>query len=272
MLGAACSALLLAAPAAPSADPDGEELARKVRDRPRATHGARVMVLELHDGRGRVRRRRLRNFWQLTGESKRLVFAVMEPPELEHDAFLAEDWLDSSRQDDMWIYRHQRQRAERIGTPKRGEPFLGSDFTLEDIKKEDRVELDEYSWKNLGRKKVDGRSYWLLEQTPASPELARNLGFARAVSHVDPERWLRRRTRYYAADGSLLRTIDRADLVQEEGAWVANRIEARSESGHRSVFRIVSRDNRSPLPEDVFTVRALGRERLGSARALPPSR
>ena len=84
MLGAACAALLLAAPAASAADPDGDELARKVRDRPRATHGARVMVLELHDSRGRVRQRRMRNFWQLTDESKRLVFAVMEPPELKH--------------------------------------------------------------------------------------------------------------------------------------------------------------------------------------------
>ena len=107
----------------------------------------------------------------------------------------------------MWLYRRARKRAERIGNPRRGEAFLGSDFTLEDIKKEDRIELGEYTWKNLGREKLGRHPCWVLEQKPATEALARGLGFARAVSLVDAEHWLRRRIRYYAADGSLLRNI-----------------------------------------------------------------
>lgn len=266
---ATLAALLLTAGPGLAADPSGEEIARRVRDRPSADHATRTVVLELHDGEGRVRERRMRNFWKLGPDAKRLVFAVQEPPELEHDAFLAVDWFDSSRDDDQWIYRRQRKRAERIGMPKRGQPFLGSDFSLEDIKKEDRVELDEYRWKSLGREPLDGQPHLLLEQVPVRPELAESLGFARAVSHVDPVRWLRRRVRFYDAAGALLKQIDVGDLQRDGEVWWPRTIQSRSADGHRSVFRIVTRDTRTPVPDELFTVRALERERLGSARGLP---
>lgn len=269
LLRTASAALLLAGAPAQAAEPSGEELARKIRERPRAEGAARVVVLELHDDRDRVRERRMRNFWKLGPDAKRLVFAVQAPPDLKHDAFLAVDWFDSSRDDDQWIYRHARQRAERIGSPQRGESFLGSDFTLEDVKKEDWVELEEYTWKNLGQEKLDGSAHWLLEQTPRTPELATSLGFARAVSHVDPSRWVRRRIRYYDVEGKLLRTIDVGGFERDGEVWWPRRIEARAANGHRSVFRIESRDTRTRIPDELFTVRALERERLGSGRDLP---
>lgn len=269
LIRAASAALLLAAAPAQAAGPSGEELARKILERPRAEGAARVMVLELHDDRGRTRERRMRNFWKVGPDAKRLVFAVLAPPDLKHDAFLAVDWFDSSRDDDQWIYRRARRRAERIASPRRGQPFLGSDFTLEDVKKEDWVELDEYTWKNLGREKLEGRAHWLLEQTPRSPELAASLGFARAVTHVDPERWVRRRIRYYDAEGELLRTIDVGGFERDGEVWWPRRIEARAANGHHSVFRIESRDTETPIPDEVFSVQALERERLGSGRDLP---
>jgi len=267
--GGALAAVLLAVAPALAGDPSGEEIARRVEGRPRPSHAARIMVLELHDTEGRMRERRMRNFWKLTPDAKQLVFAVQTPPELKHDGFLAIDWFDSSRDDDQWIYRRQRKRAERIASPARGQPFLGSDFSLEDVKKEDRVELGEYRWKNLGQEQLDGRPHWLLEQTPANEDLAKSLGFARAVSHVDASRWVRRRIRFYDDDGSLVKTIEMSGFERAGDIWAPRRVEARSADGHRSVFRVEGRDTASPIPDAVFSVRALERERLGSGRGLP---
>lgn len=265
-----CVAVAMLAASAASADPSGEDLAQRIVARKRASQASRTVILELVDRDGAVRKRRMRSYWKLDPDAKRLIYAVTSPPDMKNDAFLAIDWLDSSRQDDQWIYEEVKRRAVRIGNPRRGEPFLGSDFSLEDLKKEDRVELGEFTWRNLGREAFEGRRYWLLEQTPASPRLARSLGWARAVSHVDPSRWTRRRIRFYDAKGDLLKTFDVTGLQKIDGFWTATRIEALSVDGHRSVLQYRDIDYRTELSDETFTVRTLEQGRLGERPPPPP--
>ncbi|MDJ0848253.1 MAG: outer membrane lipoprotein-sorting protein [Myxococcota bacterium] len=254
-------ALLLGAPAT-GAPPDGRELARLINERPRPAQVSRIAVLTLVDGQGKQRVRRLRNFWKLHPDARWLVFFALTPPELKHHAFLAHDPFDATRPDDQWFYRPTRRRAVRIPELSRGEPFLGSEFSFEDMKKEDRVEVDEFTWKTLGARKVEGREIWLLEQVPATPEIARALGYGRIVSQVDPRTFVRRRIEFFDRELAPLKTFEVRDVAQLGGFWMAQRIDAANhKTGHRSVLVFSEIDNESPVSDEIFTVRTLEAER-----------
>jgi hypothetical protein len=267
LAGVSCTAL-----ASPGELPEGEEVARRIDARSRSSQASRVATLELVDREGRVRERRLRSFWKLEPEARRLLIFALSPPEMKHEAFLAYDYFDSARDDEQWIYKPTRKQAQRIASPRRGDSFLGSDFTLEDLKKEDRVEVGEYTWKTLGEGTLDGQRVLLVEQVPATQRLAAELGYGRILNYVDPKLWMRRKIEFFDLRLEPLKTFDIGPIEQIDGYWTARRVEAvHHGTGQRSVLRFGEIDHRSPLDDALFSPRTMEEERserLGPAR--PP--
>jgi hypothetical protein len=258
-VGALCG-LLLWAPAA-AEPPSGEEIARRINARPRATQVSRLATLTLIDPDGRRRERKLLAFWKDRADARWLVFFALEPPDLEHEAFLAHDHFDAGRPDDQWYYRPARKRARRLPALSRSESFLGSEFTLEDVKKQERVELGDFRWKNLGRAELDGRDHWRIEQVPISPDVAAQLGHGRVESFVDPVTWMRRRIVFYDRDGALLKTFEIEGAEQVAGYWTARRIVATNHRNRRGSTLAFSKiDTTSPLDDGLFSTRTLESE------------
>ncbi len=253
---------LLWGASAPAETPDGEAIARLVNERPRPTHVSRLAVLTLVDSKRTRRERRLRSFSKLQSDARWLAVFALSPPELRRHAFLAHDPFDATRQDDQWYYRPSRRKAVRVPELSRGQPFLGSEFTFEDLKKEDRVEIDEFTWKRLGTEKVEGREHWVVEQVPVSPELARALGYGRIVNHVDPKTLLRRRIEFFDTKLAPLKTFEVREATRVGGYWMVKRIEAVHRKGHRSVLTFSETDTETPIADELFTVRTLEAERI----------
>lgn len=257
--------LLLPGGAAAQTLPDGEALAQRINERPRASQARRLMRLVLIDSKTEKRERNILSFWKLEPDARKLVLFALSPPDLKNSAFLAIDWFDSGRADEQWVYRPKRRRAKRIGDPNRSDSFLGSDFTLEDVKKEDRVEIGEFRWKTLTRGTFAGRPVFQLEQVPATPELAKHLGYARLLNTVDAERFLRLKLEFFDEAGKPTKTVELPEVRQIDGFWSAARIEARThEPPHRSVLLFDEVDYASPVPDEIFTVRTLEREQAES--------
>ncbi len=249
--------------------PEGEALARQINERPRAEHARRRVRLVLEPGPGE-RVREILSYWQLTPDARRLVMFALSPANWQGASFLSIDRFDAEAHDEQWLYRAGRgrekawgpRRAARIPAARRSESFLGSDFTLEDVRKEDRVEVGEYRWRTLGRGEVEGRPVYRLEQVPRTPELARDLGFARAVTQVDTERLLRLEISFRDASDRELRVIRCERVGRVDGYWTALEIHAHQlHPPHTSVLVFDEIDTRSPLPEGIFSIRSLELER-----------
>jgi catechol 2,3-dioxygenase-like lactoylglutathione lyase family enzyme len=257
-------AVLGAAPGA--AEPlTGDEIARKIEARPRPARVSRIATLTMIREEGKTRERQLASFWKTQPDARWIAFFTLSPPNLKNESFVSLDYVDWSRDDDQWIYVPERKRAQRVASPQRGDPFLGSDFSLEDMKNEDRVEIGEYTWRALGKGLFEGRELLVLEQTPVTPELARNLGYGRIVSHVDPSNWVRLRMEFYDPEGVRLKSFAMREIQEEDGAWTVKRIEAVDhETGHRSVLAFSDIDTTSPVADEIFTPRTMERERAAS--------
>jgi len=247
---------------APAALPSGDELARRINARDEGRQASRRLVMELVDKRGDVRVRETRSYRKYFGDEKRSVLFYDSPKNLKDTAFLTFDHPEPDRDDDQWLYLPALRKTRRISGADRGGAFLGTDFSYEDIKKETKVGIEDYTRRTLRRETLDGRDCFVLEHVPVSRDVARELGYGRILSWVDPELWLVRKAEYQDEHGEPLKTV-RADEVREvDGIWTPHRLEATNhQTGHRTVIRFLDVDYQSELPDDLFSERALERGR-----------
>lgn len=256
-------AAALAEPPAEAADaalPEGVEVARRINARDEGLSSSRRIRMELIDKRGGVREREAVLYRRFFGDDKRMVFFYRSPATIRDTAFLTYDYADIKTDDDYWLYLPALRKVRRIATRDRGKSFLGTDLSFEDVKKETKVSLEEYTWKSLRREELEGRPCVVIESIPIDEKTSRQLGYGRIVSWVDTENWMVRKADYYDRAERHMKTSRVSEIEQVDGIWTPHLIEVDNhKSGHRTVFRVDQVNNAVDIPEDVFTERSLRR-------------
>jgi hypothetical protein len=214
--------------------------------------------MELIDSRGGSRVRELKNFRKFHADASYLVFYVIDPVEYRYTAYLVYDYFDSEHRDDQWLYRPREKRSQRIAETARREAFLGSDFTIDDVKKIFRIEIEEYEWERKGEGEVDGRPVILVEQRPATPKLAKNLGVSRIVNHVDPESWRRLKVEYWDVSGKALKV----STLDTRGSGEPGMVMRNLQSGHKTAVTFLESEYDEELDDELFSLRGIERERV----------
>src|SRR5690606_12068544 len=101
------------------------------------------------------------------------------PANIQDMAFLTYDYPDDGKDDDQWLYLPELRRDRRISSSNRGDYYLGTDFTYEDMKLDTRLSADDYSWTALPMAEVDGVSCYVVEGTPVDENTADELGYGK---------------------------------------------------------------------------------------------
>jgi outer membrane lipoprotein-sorting protein len=240
--------------------PAGAEVARRINTRDDGEHVTRRIVMELIDRRGKRRVRETVGYRRYYGDEKRTVLFYEKPKNVAGTGFLTFDYQDPDREDDQWLYLPALRKVRRISASDRGDYFLGTDFTYEDMKKEGKVSLEDYRFRTIGVEEVGGHRCYLVECTPMSDAIAKELGYGRVVLYTDPEIWMPRKSEFWDPKGRRLKTIHATEITKVNGIWTAHRIEAENhKTGHRTIFRSTEVSYSSPVKDDVFTERALRR-------------
>lgn len=240
--------------------PSGLEVAERINARDDGVATSRELHMQLVDRRGKVREREVRVFRKYFGEEKRTVLFFEQPRNVRGTAFLTYDYPEPDREDDQWLYLPALRRVRRISAAERGDYFLGTDFTYEEIKKETKVSLTDYERQVVGRETVDGVECYVLESTPVTEEVARELGYSKVRSWVDPEIWFIRKSEYWDIAGNPLKVIHVRDIRKVEGIWTAHTLEAENhKTGHRTLFTVSNVDYGGELDDQIFTRAALRR-------------
>jgi len=240
--------------------PGGDEIASNINARDEGVAVARTLTMELTDRRGKTRTRETRAFRKYYGKEKRTAIFYLAPQNIRDTAFLTYDYPDSNRDDDQWLYLPAMRKVRRISASDRGDYFLGTDLTYEDIKLETRVGTEDYVRKTIGEDEVDGHRCYLVESTPIDDETARELGYGKVQQCVDSEIWMVRRSEMWDVNMNPLKTVHVSDIRQVQGIWTQHRIEVENhKTGHRTVFTFSDVDYQAGVSDELFTQNALRR-------------
>ena len=240
--------------------PSGDDIALKINARDEGVAVSRELKMKMLDRHGKLRVRNTYAFRKYYGKEKRTAIFYLTPKNIKGTAFLTYDYADKSKDDDQWLYLPAMRKVRRISASDRGDYFLGTDFSYEDIKLETRTSIEDYSRKTVGSEQVDGFHCYLVEEKVINAETAAELGHIRRENCVDDEIWIVRRSKYWDLQNKLLKTIYFKDIYRVQGIWTAHKIEVDNhKTGHRTTFTFSNIDYKKGVNDSVFTQNSLRR-------------
>jgi len=240
--------------------PSGDEIARNINARNEGIAVSRHLKMEMTDRHGKLRVRETRAFRKYFGDEKRTVIFYLKPKNIKDTAFLTYDYADNARDDDQWLYLPAMRKVRRISASDRGDYFLGTDLSYEDIKLETRVSLKDYTRKTIGEDVVDGFHCYVVAETAINAETAEELGHLRRESCVDDSLWIARRSTHWDPQNKLLKTTYFKDISAVQGILTAHIIEVENhKTGHQTRFTFSDVNYQEGVNDRVFTQNALKR-------------
>lgn len=260
VLAAVASLILLNSDQAAAEELDGRAIMQMIKDRPDGDQVTRDLTLELIDKRGKVRVEKTTGYRKYYGEEKRTIIFYTEPTHVRGTGFLTFDYPEVEKDDDQWLYLPALRKVRRISASDRGDYFLGTDFTYEEIKKEQKVELTDYNFTRLDDVEMDGRTLFVVEGIPVDEKVSKELGYSRVIWRVDPEVWMSRSSDYYDQNGNHLKTITLEKVEVIDGIHTAIQSFVQNhKTGHATRLKFDRVDYQSEVPDNVFSQRQLRR-------------
>ncbi|NQX96865.1 MAG: outer membrane lipoprotein-sorting protein [Flavobacteriales bacterium] len=238
--------------------PSGKSIAEKTYAKNEGVSVIRKLTMELKDKRGKVRIRETTALRKYFGKEKRSAIFYLTPSSVKGTAFLTFDYPEASKDDDQWLYMPALRKTRRISAANRGDYFLGTDLTYEDIKLETRISKVDYNYKTIGTEIIKGHKCYVLEGAPKNEKIAKELGHSKVKYWVDATYWMLRKADSWDIAGNKLKTVEISEIKKVQGIWTYHKILVNNhKTTHQTIFRISQVDYKKPLSDDLFTKESL---------------
>ncbi|MBT4957555.1 MAG: outer membrane lipoprotein-sorting protein, partial [Candidatus Marinimicrobia bacterium] len=132
------------------------------------------------------------------GEKKIMYF--LSPADVKNTSFMTWSYDDASKSDDQWIYLPALKKVKRISSDSKGDYFMGSDFTYDDLG--DRHPMDD-THTILREEVLEGKETIVIESVSKDEEYM----YARTVTWVIKDSWIGLKKEFYDEDDELLKIL-----------------------------------------------------------------
>lgn len=243
-----------------SAEPilTGADIAQKIYDREEGDAVSRNVAMELIDKRGNVRNRSASVNRRQLQDQKQTIIRFSSPASVRGMTFLTHDKLANAETDEQWLYMPATRKVRRIPASKRGDYFLGTDFTYNDVKDELKLDPNDYVYSLEEKFEEDGMVFYRLSGKPFSEAIGKELGYGGIEALVSEESWMPIDITFMDTDLKPLKKIHVSDLEEMNGIWAPLRIEVTNlQTGHGTIFSYSNIVYSSTLDDSIFSNRAL---------------
>jgi outer membrane lipoprotein-sorting protein len=224
---------------------DGNDLIQKMKQR-------------LIDKRGNVREREMISFSKDYGLDSKSVSYFLSPANVRDTAMLTWDYADENKDDDQWLYLPALKKVRRISSSDRGDYFMGTDFTFEDIKQ--TPELGDYNWTLVGSDKVDGSDVWVVDAEPKSKDLKKDLGYSKVRYYVRKDIDMYIKVDFWDRKGRELKHLVSTGIIQIDGIWTATGgVMSNVQTNHKTELVFSDHQYNTGLSDRLFTERMIKR-------------
>lgn len=213
-------------------------------------------TLELIDKRGKKKIQVSKSFRKYYGNDKVQVFFYQSPTNIRGTAFLTFDYID--KEDDRWLYLPALRKTRRISGSEKGDYFLGTDLTYEDINLGSKISETDYYHKVVGTEIIDGHNCYVLENIPKTLKLKKELKYSKTKSWIDVEIWMVRKAEFWDVQGNALKTLYLMNIKKIDGIWTASTLHVKNhKTNHQTYLRFTNIDYKTPFDDDLFTEESL---------------
>ena len=245
-------------PAPTQGKDSARDIMRRVLRDSRADDEVVSVTMQLVDASGRVRRRTATFYSKKrTAENSVRLIRFFTPPEFARSGILT---LERSEGDaDQWIYLPAYHASRRVPSSNRGDTWMGTDFTYEDITD---AKLEQYEYRTVGTDRVNDVPCSLIEAIPKERKLVEESAYAKTVSCVDVEQSMALKIDYYDRSGRLFKVLTNSGLLRlgKYRRWELAEM-ADLKRNHKTVLEFGERKIDRGLSDEYFDVNYLERKR-----------
>jgi outer membrane lipoprotein-sorting protein len=232
----------------------GREVALKMdqRDRGFGDFQASVeMVLLNRSGQQRTLQMGINVLEQQDPIEKSLI-RFSHPRDIDGTAVLT--YANRAREDDQWLFLPSMKRSKRISSANRSGAFVGSDFSYEDLIRQD---VEKYSYRYMEQKPCGKLTCDVVERVSTNAAS----GYSRQLLWVDTQFYRPMRVEFFDRGGKLLKTLDYSDYqVYLKDFWRPGKMHMQNhQSGHSTVLTWRDYKFQNGFTEADFTVGNLAR-------------
>lgn len=176
-----------------------------------------LMTMVLMDKYGQSTERAIRNrTLEGSNEGDKSLVIFDSPGDVRGTAFLSHTKKADS--DDQWLYLPALKRVKRIASSNKAGPFMGSEFSYEDIASQ---EVEKYTYNYLRDEQLNGLDCFVVEYDPVDPKS----GYKRQIVWMDKAEYRVHKIDFYDRKDALLKTLTYEDYNQYlDKYWRYNRL------------------------------------------------
>jgi predicted RND superfamily exporter protein/outer membrane lipoprotein-sorting protein len=239
-----------------------EKIVRQVNDVDEGAFVTRNLQMTLVDKRGKTRQRDTVIYRKFYDDQLRTAVFYLSPANIRNTAFLTWDYTNALKDDDQWLYLPAMRKVRRISAADRGDYFLGTDFTYEDIKLDGKLSLTDYDFLYEGIEQSSDGVLYRLTGTPKTAAIAKELGYALIRFWVVSDNWMILKAEFFDLKNKLLKTQIVSEFAQVDGILTRNKLEvANHQTGHETYFVFTEVDYKTPIDDELFSKRSLEKGR-----------
>lgn len=213
--GALASALMISAMPATAQTPEekGRAVFEEIEKRNEGFVDSQVkMVMVLKDKRGNTSEREMR-VKTLEGENDedKTLMVFDTPKDQKGTALLT--FAHKQKDDDQWLYLPALKRVKKIASKNKSGPFMGSEFSFEDLSGQD---VDDYDYKWIRDEACGDGECFVVESYPHD----KYSGYTKILSWVDKEHYRTYKAEFYDRKKSHLKTLSPSGYkLYEDKFW-----------------------------------------------------
>ena len=214
------------------------EVVKKVYDQPvpKTTRSEIKMVIKKG---GQERVRELLSMSKNEGDVRKVVIKFLEPADVRGVVFLQIVEGDKTVQ---YLYLPSLKRVRRIGGRDRKRPFMGSEFTYEDL---ERKNPDDFEHKFV---KVDEK-YWVVESVPKKGV---DTQYSKSIAWIRKDNLVVEKTELYK-DGELFKVVEVKKVEKIKDFWIPMITVVRNvKNSNKTIMEVEKIEIDVSIPEKYF--------------------
>ena len=157
----------------------------------------------------------------------------------------------------MWIYHPQVERIIKIPPSMMLQPWMGSDFTNDDLVKESSI-VDDYTHKILYEKTVDGEKVYVIELLPKREA---GVVWSKLIFWIRKKDFIPLREEYYDEKGRLVKVLSYSKIKQFSDRKIPSlwTMSSKIKPNHKTIIEVIEALYNQPLDENIFSLKNLKR-------------
>ncbi len=169
---------------------------------------ASSLTMKLINEKGQERVRKV-SYWEKKDkdDNRNTLVKFLLPADVKGTGLLTLEHKGS--EDDQWLYLPAMRKTRRISASDKGDSFMGSDFTYEDMERDD---LDEFEYKLLGAADAAGEPCYKIEGIAVSESKKKETSYNKREFWIRKSDYVLLKINYYNKKGDFFKILTFSDI------------------------------------------------------------